>query len=78
MSYMYHGLASAHFQAEDDLDRLFSRLAQVEPADEVIARILTRIRHLPAPVPTVEYTRQGLAQVRSDALIVQNEKQEPS
>lgn len=46
MPYSFVPLA---LQPEDDVDELFSQLGQLEPPDELVARILTHVRRLPDP-----------------------------
>jgi len=49
MHSMSYNLARAVFQPEDDVDKLFNRLSQLEPPGELVARILTNIGRLPGP-----------------------------
>ena len=67
----------AHFQPEDDIDKLFNRLSQLEPSGELISRILSHVRHVSAPFPSQSRTEmpgsEGL-----DSLVVRNEKRDPS
>lgn len=82
MQYMPYSLVPATSQAEDDIDRLFARLPQVEPPGETVGRILRQIRRLPAPAvirpPTWHIGKESLAGTELDSLIVRNEKREPS
>ena len=65
------------FQPEDDIDTLFRRLSQIEPSGEVVTRILSHIRRLPGPLWQPD--RLGLPESeRRDALVVRNEKRDPS
>jgi hypothetical protein len=60
----------------DDIDRLFNRLAPLEPPRGIIARILDSISRI-SPRPTdPELSWDNDSQV--DGLVVRNEKQEPS
>jgi hypothetical protein len=65
------------FQPEDDVDTLFRRLPQIEPSDELIARILTQVQRLPGPL-----RQQSPLEVPEDeevdALVVRNEMRDPS
>jgi hypothetical protein len=73
---------TADFQSDDDIDRLFSRLLQIEPPGELIARILSQVGYLPessAFPPSIQQGGQNLpAGEGLDALVVRNETQEPS
>lgn len=77
MSFMPSSPTLAWFQPEDDVDTLFRQLPQIEPSGELISRILTRIRRLPGPLRQQEQLElphsSGL-----DALVVRNEKRDPS
>lgn len=77
MSFMPANLVLVGFQPEDDIDKVFRRLPQVEPSGELVTRILTHIRHLPGPLQQQDHLessrREGV-----DALIVRNEKRDPS
>ncbi len=77
MLYMSSDLDLSGFQTEDDIDLVFSQLSQIEPSGELIARILTSVRHLPGPL-----WRQDKQEIptdaRIDALIVRNERRRPS
>jgi hypothetical protein len=81
MSYLFYKLVVVHAQPEDDIDRLFTSLVPFEPADEMVAHILARIRHLPAvsvssvvPSSADENERRNLEDASQDALIVLNEQ----
>lgn len=67
----------ARFQPEDDIDKLFNRLSQLEPPDELISHILSRVQHLPTPL-----SRQMHSVVPGseelDSLVVRNERRDPS
>lgn len=61
-------------QTEDDIDRLFNHLDQLEPPDELIAHILDHVEHLPPPSAVshpVEHEQGG-------HLLVYNEWRDPS
>ncbi len=77
MSFMRSSIILAGFQPEDDIDTLFRQLSQIEPSGELITRILTHIQHLPGPL----WQRDRLEISESeglDALVVRNEKRDPS
>jgi hypothetical protein len=77
MSFMPANLALVGFQPEDDIDKVFRQLPRVEPSGELVKRILTHIRHLPGPLQQQDYL--GLSGSEGvDALIVRNEKRDPS
>lgn len=77
MSFIPASPTLAGFQSEDDIDTLFRRLPQIEPSGEVIGRILSHIRRLPGPLWQQE--QRELPDSQSiDALVVRNEKREPS
>jgi len=79
MPFMSYGLAMSDFQPEDDLDRLFLRLPQIEPPPETITRILVEIGRLPRPATLpVPNLQDELADQSRDVLIVHNEMREPS
>jgi len=65
------------FQPEDDIDSLFRQLPQIEPSGELIARILTHVRHLPGPLFQREQ-REPSESTGVNALIVHNEQRDPS
>lgn len=77
MSFMSSGLTLAGFQPEDDIDKLFEHLSRIEPPGELIAQIFSHVRRLPGPL-----TRQTQPETStgegSDALVVRNEKRDPS
>ena len=77
MSFMPSNLALVGFQPEDDVDQLFHRLPQMEPSGELITRILAHIRRLPGPL----WQQDQLGSPEGgemDALVVRNEKHDPS
>ena len=77
MPFMPSSPTLAGFQPEDDVDTLFHQLPQIEPSGELIARILSQIRRLPGPL----WQQGQLEQPESkgaDALVVRNEKRDPS
>ena len=82
MQFMLSRLALAGFEPEDDIDKLFSRLPQIEPPGELIARILSHVQRLPAPSalpPSAQKTCPETPFVEgSDALVVHRENCEPS
>ncbi|MGH2506487.1 MAG: hypothetical protein ACRDHZ_03590 [Ktedonobacteraceae bacterium] len=59
---------------EDDIDKLFNHLDQLEPPDELVARILTRIRHLPE---SSAFPPPFLGE-EHEKLLVRNEWRDPS
>lgn len=79
MRFIFHVLDIADFQPEDDLDRMFRRLPQIEAPRQVTAQILTQIKRLPRPasLPTLN-SRDALAGQSEDTLIVRNEMRDPS
>ena len=77
MQFMLSRLALAGFEPEDDIDKLFSRLPQIEPPAELITRILSHVQRL--PVPSAQQNWSGAPVVEgSDALVVRKENCEPS
>jgi len=64
-------------QPEDEVDKLFHQLPQIEPSGELIARILSRVRSLPGPLWQPERLAPS-EYMGSDTLIVRNEKHDPS
>lgn len=76
MPYMPSKPALATFQPEDDVDKLFNQLFQIEPPDELIPRVLSRVRSLSGPLASPQQARQGTP--AQDALVVHNEKRDPS
>ncbi|MEO7020812.1 MAG: hypothetical protein ABI234_11730 [Ktedonobacteraceae bacterium] len=56
-------LTQEMFHPEDDVDTLFQRLNQLEPPDDLVARILTDIGRLPRlfayPALLPDPTREG-------------------
>jgi hypothetical protein len=77
MSFIPASPTLAGLQSEDDIDTLFRRLSQIEPSGEVIGRILGHIRRLPGPLWQQEPWELPDSQ-SIDALVVRNEKREPS
>jgi len=77
-----HSLASANGQPEDDIDKLFTNLPQVEPPDELIARILSHVQHLTEPSVYSSVTQSFRSDMQIDredqALVIHNEQREPS
>jgi hypothetical protein len=75
MQFISYGLSPAALQPEDDIDKLFTRLPQIEPPGELIARILSHVQQLreqsicPQPAPS---------EWDNEALVVRNELREPS
>lgn len=67
----------AGFHPEDEVDRMFYHLPQIEPSGDLIARILTRVRQLPGPLwQQNEWQLPESSGI--DALVVRNEKRDPS
>jgi hypothetical protein len=63
-------------QSEDDIDRLFNHLGQLEPPNELVARILTHIGHLPElPTPSPSHP---VSKREYETLVVHNEWRDPS
>ena len=77
MSFMPSSPILAGLQPEDDVDTLFRQLPQIEPADELIARILSRVRQLPGPLRHQDWLEPPEGK-GVDALVVRNEKRDPS
>ncbi len=77
MSFMSSSLTLAGFQPEDDIDTLFQQLPRIEPSGELIARILTHVWHLPGPLAKQDQLEMPEG-AGIDALIVRNEKRDPS
>lgn len=82
MQFMLSRLALAGFEPEDDIDTLFSRLPQIEPPGELIARILSHVQRFPAPSVQPLSGQQSCPETPAieggDALIVHKENCEPS
>jgi hypothetical protein len=83
MQFTPYSLALADRQSEDDIDRLFKRLPQVEPPAELIARILSRIKLSPLSsadsLSRIQRTgRDFPAGGGLETRIIHNEKREPS
>jgi hypothetical protein len=78
MSFMPSNLALVGFQPEDDIDKLFRQLPQIEPSGELIARILVHIRRLPGPLWQQDQVAMPESEGRLDALVVRNETRDPS
>jgi hypothetical protein len=76
MHSMPYSLAQAAFQPEDDVDRLFNRLNQLEPPGELVARILTHIGRLPGPSALPTSAPASGEECRHQ--IVRNEWRDPS
>lgn len=77
MSFMPASLTLAGFQPEDEVDKLFRQLPRIEPSGELITRILSHVRHLPGPL--WQQDRLELPESEGvDALVVRNEKRDPS
>lgn len=63
-------------QSEDDIDRLFNHLGQLEPPDELVAHILTHIGRLPsASTSTPLYP---VSEQEHETLLIHNEWRDPS
>jgi hypothetical protein len=77
MQFMLSRLTLAGSEPEDDLDKLFNKLSQIEPPGELIARILSHIRSLPAPSAR-QAQPETPAIEEADALVVRKEHCEPS
>ncbi len=77
MQFMLSRPTPAGFQSEDDIDELFKRLSPIEPASELISRILEHsqpaIRPTPMPAESELPDFEGL-----DSLVIRNEKRGPS
>lgn len=65
-------------QAEDDVDKLFNHLGQLEPPDELVARILTHIGRLPEPSMCPPSSLRPASGGEHESLIVHNEWRDPS
>ncbi len=76
--FRFYSRGQVAFQPEDDVDKLFNRLGQLEPPGELVARILTHIGRLsglstPSPLlPELAGSEEGVG------LIVRNEGRDPS
>lgn len=66
------------FQQEDDIDKLFNHLGQLETPGELIARILTHIRRLPRPSTLSSLVPEPSGSEERAELIVHNEWRDPS
>ena len=78
--YPYY-LVSASLQSEDDIDRLFSKLPELQPSGDLVARILSRVRAVPASsthAPASQPDWLDLLLESGNGLIARKEKQEPS
>ncbi len=79
MHSMSYSLAQVAFQPEDDVDKLFNRLGQLELPGELVARILTHIGRLPGPSTLPPSAQQKPASGEECKYpIVRNEWREPS
>lgn len=82
MHFMPYRLAQANCQPEDDIDKLFSHLPQIEPSGELITRILSYVRKLPGPsalpLPAQQTWLDSPASEEQGTLVVHNEMREPS
>lgn len=58
---------SSEIESDDDIDKLFSRLRQLEPPPSLISHILSNIRQLPPPKQDDEL----------DGLVIRNEHKGP-
>lgn len=65
-------------QPEDDIDKLFNYLGQLEPPDELVARILTHIGHLPKPSACPPSVWPPVSGDECEKLLVHNEWRDPS
>lgn len=74
---MLSRLALADFQLEDDIDKLFHRLSPLKPPGELTARILARIKQLPAPSASKGQADEPVHE-ELDSLTVRNERRDPS
>ena len=74
MSYLQPVLFSEDVTSDDDIDRLFSQLEQIEPPASLVDSILASVSQLAGQ------QRQGFHDILSQAyeLIVHSEEQEPS
>ncbi|HLI68325.1 MAG TPA: hypothetical protein VKV19_01085 [Ktedonobacteraceae bacterium] len=68
--------APADYQPEDDIDKLFHRLSQLEPPGELTTRILARIKQLPASPAPMAQADEPVEDL--DSLTTRNERQDPS
>lgn len=65
-------------QPEDDVDKLFNHLGQLEAPGELIARILAHIGRLPRPSASSSLVSELAGSEESASLIVRNEWHDPS
>lgn len=77
MQFMSTRSTQTHFQPEDDIDKLFNRLSQLEPSGELISRILSRVRHVSAPFAQPACSTAPESE-EPGGPIVHNERREPS
>lgn len=77
MSFMPSSPTLAGLQPEDEVDTLFRQLPRIEPTGELIGRILSRIRQLPGPLWQSDRSEPPEGE-GVDALVVRNEKRDPS
>lgn len=61
-------------QTEDDVDRLFNHLDQLEPPDELIAHILAHVGRLPSSAAA----SHPVENEQDEQLLVHNEWRDPS
>lgn len=66
------------FQPEDDVDKLFNHLGQLEAPGELIVRILTHIGRLPRPSASSSPASELAGSEESAGLTVRNEWCDPS
>lgn len=75
MRMISYSFVAGKSESEDEIDQLFSYLPQMEAPDELIARIIAHIGHLPVPQIVPPWSRRD---VGAEALIVRNEGRAPS
>jgi len=82
MQFISPGFAPVEAQPEDDIDKLFTRLSQLEPPGELITRILIHVQSLPEGVTDAPEAQPSQANLEvaweREALVVRNEQREPS
>lgn len=65
-------------QPEDDIDKLFNHLRQLEPPDELVTRILTHIERLPEPSTCSPSSLRPASGGEHETLLIHNEWRDPS
>ena len=62
-------LATSESEAfpQDDIDRLFNKLHQLQPPEDIVKQILARVKSLPAPVPQPNTRQEAIEETHEAA-----------